>query len=44
MKFHVIVNESSVIQHVIQNKNEIINHANVNVKIIVSTKKLSLES
>ena len=40
MKFHVIVNESSVIQNVIQNKNEIINHVNVNVKIIVSTKKL----
>ena len=40
MKFHVIVNESSVIQHVIQSKNEIINHVNVNVKIIVSTKKL----
>ena len=31
-------------QHVIQIKNGIIKHVNVNVKIIISAKKFSLES
>ena len=38
--FHVIVNANSIVQHVIQNKNGIINYVNVNVKIIISAKKL----
>ena len=36
--FHVIVN--AIVQHEFQNKNEVIKHVNVNVKIIVSAKKL----
>ena len=38
--FHVIANTNSIVQHVIQNKNGLIKHVNVNVKIIVSAKKL----
>ena len=38
--FHVIANANSIVQHVIQNKNGLIKHVNVNVKIIVSAKKL----
>ena len=36
----MIVNANSIAQHVIQIKNEIIKHANVNVKIIISVKKI----
>ena len=36
----MIVNAYSIVQHVIQNKNGIIKHVNVNVKIIVSAKKI----
>ena len=36
----MIVNEKSIVQHVIQNKNGITKHVNVNVKIIVSVKKV----
>ena len=39
---HVIVNENSVVQYVIQIKNRIIKHVNVNVKIIVRTKKITV--
>ena len=38
--FHVIVNPTAIVPHVIQIKNEIIKHVNVNVKIIVSPKKI----
>ena len=38
--FHVIVNANSIVQHVIQIKNGIIKHVNVNVKTIVSPKKI----
>ena len=38
--FHVIVNPTAIVQHVIQIKNEIIKHVNVNVKIIISFKKI----
>ena len=38
--FHVIENANSIVQHVIQIKNGIIKHVNVNVKIIVSAKKI----
>ena len=38
--FHVIVNANSIVQHVIQIKNGIIRHVNVNVKIIISVKKI----
>ena len=38
--FHVIVNAISVVQHVIQIKNRIMKHVNVNVKIIINTKKI----
>ena len=38
--FHVIVNTNSIEQHVTQITNEIIIHVNVNVKIIVSVKKI----
>ena len=37
-RFHVIVYETSILQHVIQIKNGIIKHVNMNVKIIVSAK------
>ena len=36
----MIVNANSIEQHVIQIKNGIIKHVNVNVKIIVHTKKI----
>ena len=38
--FHVTVNAKAIVQHVIQNKNGMIKHASVNVKIIVSAKKI----
>ena len=38
--FHVIVNANSIVQHVIQIKNRIMKHVNVNVKIIINTKKI----
>ena len=38
--FHVIVNANSIVQYVIQIKNGIIKHVNVNVNIIVCTKKI----
>ena len=38
--FHVIVNTNSIEQHVTQISNGIIKHVNVNVKIIVSAKKI----
>ena len=37
---HVIVNANSSVQYVIQIKNETIKHTNLNVKIIVSAKKV----
>ena len=36
----MIVNANSIVQHVIQIKNGIMKHVNVNVKIIVHTKKI----
>ena len=36
----MIVNANSIVQHVVQIKNEIINHVNMNIKIIVSAKKI----
>ena len=38
--FHLIVNSNSIEQHVIQIKNRITKNLNVNVKVIVSTKKI----
>ena len=38
--FHMILNANSKVQHVIQIKNGIIKHVNVNLKIIVSAKKI----
>ena len=38
--FNVTVNENSIVQHAIQIKNGIMKHVNVNVKIIVSAKKI----
>ena len=38
--FHVNVNANLIVQHVIQIKNGIIKHVNVNVKIIISAKKI----
>ena len=38
--FHVIVNTNSTVRHVIQIKNGIIKHVNINVKIIISDKKV----
>ena len=38
--FHVIVNVNSIPQYVIQIKNRIIKHVNINVKTIVSSKKI----
>ena len=40
--FHVIVNAISIVQHVIQIKNRIMKHVNVNVKIIINTKKITV--
>ena len=37
---HVIVIVNSIVQHLIQSKNGIIKHVDVNVKIIVSVKKI----
>ena len=36
----MIVNANSIVQHVIKIKNEIIKHVNVNVKIIISAKRI----
>ena len=38
--FHVILNANSIVQYVVQIKNGIIMHVNMNVKIIVHTKKI----
>ena len=38
--YHVIVNANLIVTHVIQIKNGIIKHINVNVKIIISGKKI----
>ena len=38
--FHVILNANSIVQHVIQIKNDVRKHVNVNVKIIISAKKI----
>ena len=38
--FHVIVNANSIEQEVIQNKNGKIKHINMNVKFILSAKKI----
>ena len=38
--FHAIINANLIVQYVIQIKNETKKHVNVNVKIIVSTKKI----
>ena len=38
--FHVILNATSIVQHVIQIKNGIMKHNNVNVKFIISAKKI----
>ena len=35
-----IVNANSIVRHVIGNKNEIIKHVNMNVKIMLSAKKI----
>ena len=40
--FHVISNANSIVQHVIQIKNGIIKHVNMNVKIIISAKKIKV--
>ena len=40
--FNVIVNAKSIVQYVIQSKNGIIKHANVNVKIMISVKKITV--
>ena len=39
----MILKASSIVQHVIQNKNGTIKHVNVNVKVIVSAKKIIAE-
>ena len=39
-RFRVLVNANSIVQHIIQIKNGIIKHANVNVKIIITTKRV----
>ena len=36
----MIVNANSIVQYVIQIKNGIIKHVNVNIKIIISAKKI----
>ena len=38
--FHAVVNAISMVHDIIQNKNEIIKLVNVNVKIIISAKKI----
>ena len=40
----MIVNANSIVQYVIQNKNGIKKHVNVNVKIVVSAKKIIVAS
>ena len=39
----MIVNPNSIVQHTTQIKNRIIKHVTVNVKIIVSAKKIIVE-
>ena len=39
-RFRVIVNANSIVQHKIQIRNGIIKHANVNVKVIISAKRI----
>ena len=39
----MIVNAKTIVQHVIQIKNGLIKHVNVNVKIILSVKKITVE-
>ena len=41
--FHVIVNANSIVRHIIKIKNGIIKYVNVNVKIIISAKKIIVE-
>ena len=36
----MVLNANSIVQHVIQIENGIIKHVNVNVKIIISAKKI----
>ena len=36
-----MVNANSIVEHAIEIKNEIIKHVNVNVKIIITVKKIS---
>ena len=38
--FHMLLNTNSIVQHVIQIKNKVMKHASVNVKIIISAKKV----
>ena len=38
--FHVIINANSIVEHLIQIKNRVIKHVNVNVKIVISAKKI----
>ena len=38
--FRVVVNPNSIVQHATQTKNGIIQHLNVNIKMIVSSKKI----
>ena len=40
----MVVYASSILQHVIKNKDGIMKYDNLNVKIIVSEKRLELES
>ena len=40
----MILNAHSILQHLIQNKNGIIKHVNVDVKIIVSAKKITVRT
>ena len=40
--FHVVVNANSIVQHVIHIKNGVTIHLKVNVKIIVSAKKIAV--
>ena len=36
----MLLNTNSIVQHVIQIKNKVMKHASVNVKIIISAKKV----
>ena len=38
--FHAIINANLIVQHAIQIKNETKKHVNVNVKVIISRKKI----